>query len=74
MGIGLEENEEESVGQRVYEANQVDDTKELKIDGCNYEISKPEIRRWIELYGTIKSEIKEVPTLGDQEEGPVGTG
>ena len=57
MGDDFEENEEKSVGQHVYEVTQIDDTKELKTDGCNYEISEPEIRRGIELYGMIKSEI-----------------
>jgi hypothetical protein len=74
MGADSDDDEEESVGQHVYQPAQVDDTKEVKIDGCNYEISEPEIRRWIELYGEIKSEIKEVAIPGDKEEGPVGTG
>ena len=53
----FEENEEEQVGQHVTGMTQIDDTKELKIDGCSYETSKLEIRKWIETYGVIKSEI-----------------
>ena len=39
-------------------STQYKDTKELRINGCNYEISKMEIRKWIDLYGEIKSKIQ----------------
>ena len=51
-----------------------DTTQELKIDGCKYEISEKEIRKWIELYGALKSEIYEVVILGEHGGGPVGMG
>ena len=47
MDDDVGENEEEPVGRLVSGTTQNDNTKELKIDGCNYEISKPEIRKWI---------------------------
>ena len=34
----------------------LDDTKEVKIDGCNYELSESKITDWLEHYGTIKSD------------------
>ena len=67
-------NDEQPVSHFVSGMTQKDDTKELRIDGCNYEISKPEIRKWIEVYGEIKSEIEEVAIPSDQEGGLVGTG
>ena len=60
MEYDFEENEEELVGQHVSGMTQIDDTKELKIDGCNYEISEPELRKWLEMNGVITSSIKEV--------------
>ena len=52
----------------------LDDTKELRIDGCNYEISEHELQNWIELYGEMKSEIEEIALPSEKEEEPVGTG
>ena len=52
---------EDDVGENEEEPIQNVNTKELKIDGCNYEISKPEIRKWIEM-----SEIDEVALPSDQ--------
>ena len=71
-----EENQREPDGHLTYgqPSGNLDDTKELKIDGCNYEISEQEICRWVELYGEIKSEIKEVATQNEQGGSPVGTG
>ena len=60
MEDDFEENEEELVGQHVSGMTQIDDTKELKIDGCNYEISESELRKWLEMNGGITSSIKEV--------------
>ena len=51
-----------------------DSTKELKIDRCNYELSKLEITNWIKLYGEIKSELEELAIPGDTDETLVGTG
>ena len=50
----------------------LDDTKEVKIDGCNYELSKSEITSWLEHYGKIKSELEEIATSGntDGEQAP----
>ena len=71
-----EENQGEPDGHLTYgqPSGNLDDTKELKIDGCNYEISEQEICKWVELYGEIKSEIKEVATQNEQGGSPVGTG
>ena len=38
----------------------LDNTKEIKIEGCNYELSKSEITNWISQYGEIKSELEEI--------------
>ena len=68
MGDDLEENMGEPVGQHASAITQIDHTKELKIDGYNYEISEPEIRKWIEMYVGIKSEIKEVKREAQSEQ------
>ena len=47
---------------------------EVRIDGCNYEISEPELRMWIELYSEIKSDIDEITQPGELEEDTVGMG
>ena len=52
----------------------LDDTKEIKIDGCIYELSKSEITCWIEQYGEIKSELEEIKISGDTDGSLVGTG
>ena len=52
----------------------MDNTKEIKIDGCNYELSKSEITSWIKLYGEIKSELEEIAITGDTDGSLVGTG
>ena len=36
----------------------LDDMQEVKIDNCNYEISKSKVTIWIEQYGKIKSELE----------------
>ena len=53
----VEENQGGQDGHLTYSqpSGNLDDTKELKIDGCNYEISEHEICGWIELYAEIKS-------------------
>ena len=38
--------------------NTYEATKDVKIDVCNYKISKKQIRDWIEVCEEIRSEIK----------------
>ena len=45
-----------------------DEAKEVKIVGCNYEISEDEIRAWLKLYGEVRYEIEEIATE-DKEGG-----
>ena len=52
----------------------LDTTQEVRIDGCNYEISESELRNWIELYGEMKSEIEEVALPNEEGGAPIGTG
>ena len=52
----------------------LDDTKELKIGRCNYEIRENEICKWIELLREIKLEILEVAIPDEQGGSPVGIG
>ena len=56
------------------QSGNLDDTKEVKIDGCNYELGESEITDWLEHYGTIKSELEEIATAGDTDGPPIGTG
>ena len=59
-------NEEESLGTPIYGAHSwnVDNTKELRIDDCNYEISELETRKWKDLYVEIKLDIEKVAAPG----------
>ena len=36
-----------------------DDTKEVKIDGCNYKLSADQLKLWLEMYGTVDSHFEE---------------
>ena len=71
MGTDRDGNEKESLDTPIYgvHSGNVDNTKELRIDGYNYEISDHKIRKWIDLYGEIKSDIEEVtaPSVLDRE-------
>ena len=73
--ISENDNEEEANCARSdsYTGN-LDDTKEIKIDGCNYEMSESEIIVWMEQYGEIKSELEEITISGKNSAAPVGTG
>ena len=57
MEYEVEENQGEPDGHFTYDqlSGNLDDTKELKIDGCNYEVNKHEMHKKIELYREIKS-------------------
>ena len=76
MGDNRDGIERDLLGNATYGANSgnVDDTKELRIDGCNYEISENELRKWIDLYGKIKSDIEELAAPGGCDGEPVGMG
>ena len=51
-----------------------DEAKEVKIVGCNYEISEDEIRAWLKLYGEVRSEIEEIATEDKEGERLFETG
>ena len=55
-------------------SGKLDDTKEVKIDGCNYELSRSEITNWIKQYGKIESNLDKIAISGDTDETLVGTG
>ena len=76
MGEDMDRHQEEVDDDRTKGARSgnLDDTKDVRIDGCNYEISEHELRKWIELYGEIKSDIDEIAQPGESEEEAVGTG
>ena len=58
MEFQNQENEESINNQNCETTPQyrnIDNTKEIKIDRCNYKLSKKEITSWLEMYGEIKS-------------------
>ena len=52
----------------------LDDTKELRIDGYNYQLRELEITNWISQYGEIRSELEEIAISGETDRSAVGTG
>ena len=76
MGEDIDRHQEEVDDDRTkgVRSGNLDDTKDVRIDGCNYEISEHELRKWIELYGEIKSDNDEIALPGESEEDAVGTG
>ena len=72
--VSVEDTKEQSNCARPdYYTSNWDDKKEIRIDGCNYEMSESEITGWIKQYGEIKSELEEIAISGPTET-PVGTG
>ena len=55
----IDGNQVKYFGDPIYGApsGSLEDTKELRIDGCNYNISEHKIIKWIELDGDIRSDI-----------------
>ena len=76
MGDSGDESGEESLGNHFHgvPTGNLDSTKEVRIDGCNYEISENEIQKWMEQYGEISSDIEEVAIPSKLDGEPVGTG
>ena len=72
--VSVEDTKERSNCARPdYYTSNWENTKEIRIDGCNYEMSESEITGWIKQYGEIKSELEEIAISGPTET-PVGTG
>ena len=75
MGVNNQETDDNAgYSKSVIHSGNLDDTREVKIDGCNYELSESEITDWLEHYGTIKSELEEIATTGDTDGPTIGTG
>ena len=51
-----------------------DNSKEVRIDGCNYELSSLEITSWINQYGEVTSELEEIATTRESDGKIIGTG
>jgi hypothetical protein len=52
----------------------MDSTKEVRIDGCNYELSATEIEEWIKQYGVITGGLEEIATTRESDGKTQGTG
>ena len=71
--IGKEQDEDDKQEEHDSKPNSLKtNTKEIRLDGCNYDVSKQQIKTWMEMYGSIESEIKEEAKIN--EENMTGTG
>ena len=51
--------------------------KEIRLEGCNYEVDEKEILEWIQMYGVIQGDVEEEAIIlneGSDEEVTMGTG
>ena len=51
-----------------------DNSKEVRINSCNYELSEVEITNWIKQYSVITSELEEIATTRGSGRVTIGTG
>ena len=57
--------------------NQKTTMKEIRLEGCNYEVDEKEILGWIQMYGVIQGDVEEEAIIlneGSDEEVTMGTG
>ena len=52
----------------------MDNSNEVRINRCYYELNKLEIIKWIKKYGVVTSELEEIATTRDSDGKIVGTG
>ena len=55
------------------DVQQDDGTRLIKIEGCEYRVTKEQIVNWLECYGEVKSEIKEDHWIDENEEEEDGS-
>lgn len=52
----------------------MDNSNEVRINRCYYELNKLEIKKWIKQYGVVTSELEEIVNPSDSDGKTVGTG
>jgi hypothetical protein len=48
--------------------------KQVRVDGCHYQISELQIRSWLENYGVVQGDIIEEAFTDDYDKTTIGTG